>query len=48
MPQRKTIGAIAIIIIGLIIGYFLKNVKEGLVIGLVLGLLASGLLKSSR
>ena len=48
MNQRKKIGAVAIIVIGLIIGYFLKNVKEGLILGLILGLLASGLLRNTR
>ena len=44
MEKRKGIGAITIVLIGLGIGMFLKNVKAGLVIGLMLGLLAGGLL----
>ncbi len=46
MEQRKTMTAIVVILIGIILGFFLKNVKEGLIIGLALGLLASGLLRS--
>lgn len=37
-----------IIIIALIIGIFLKNVKVGLLIGLVLGLLGSSLLRRRK
>jgi uncharacterized membrane protein (UPF0136 family) len=46
MQQRRMIGIATIIFIGLIIGYFIKNVKTGLVIGLVIGLLAGGLLSN--
>ena len=35
----------AVIIIALIIGIFLKNVRLGLLVGLVLGLLGSSLLR---
>jgi FtsH-binding integral membrane protein len=34
-----------VIILALIIGIFLRNVRLGLIIGLVLGLLGSGLLR---
>lgn len=44
MEKRKGMGAITIVLIGLGIGMFLKNVKAGLVIGLMLGLIAGGLL----
>jgi uncharacterized membrane protein (UPF0136 family) len=49
MPEQKpdeTRGSVAlifIIVIGLIIGYFIKRVQVGLIIGLALGLLGSGL-----
>jgi len=48
MRKRKKIGAVTIIIIALLIGEFLRNVKLGLILGLVFGFLASGLLSSKR
>lgn len=51
MTQRKPdqkrgfISFGVVIVIALIIGIFLKNVRLGLIIGLVLGLLGSGLLR---
>jgi len=44
MQQRKRIGIVTILLIGLGIGLFIKNVKIGLVIGLMLGLLAGGMI----
>lgn len=44
MQPRKRIGIVTIILIGLAIGFFIKNVKIGLIIGLVLGLLAGGMI----
>lgn len=46
MQPRKRIGIVTIILIGLGIGLFLKNVKIGLIIGLALGLLAGGMMSS--
>ncbi len=46
MQPRKRIGIVTILLIGLGIGFFIKNVKIGLVIGLMLGLLAGGLISS--
>jgi uncharacterized membrane protein (UPF0136 family) len=46
MQPRKRIGIVTILLIGLGIGFFIKNVKVGLVIGLMLGLLAGGLISS--
>lgn len=44
--QTRGIMSFALIIIaGIIIGDFLKNVKIGLIIGLALGLLGSGFLR---
>ncbi|MBS4044207.1 MAG: hypothetical protein KGZ59_10365 [Chitinophagaceae bacterium] len=48
MQQRKKIGALTLIIIGLLVGYAIKNVRAGLILGLALGLLASGLLTSKN
>ncbi len=42
---RGNIGFIFIILVGYIIGLFLKKVSLGLIIGLALGLLGSGILK---
>lgn len=46
-PDRKRgyISFAFVMILGLVLGIFLKNVRIGLVIGLVLGLLGSGLLR---
>ena len=46
MQPRKRIGIVTLLIIGLAIGFFIKNVKIGLVIGLMLGLLAGGMMSS--
>jgi uncharacterized membrane protein (UPF0136 family) len=46
MQPRKRIGIATLLIIGLAIGFFIKNVKIGLVIGLMLGLLAGGMMSS--
>lgn len=43
--NRGYIAFVFVILLGYIIGLFLKKVTLGLVIGLVLGLLGSGLLK---
>lgn len=47
MQPRKRIGFVTLVLLGLGIGIFLKNVKIGLIVGLMLGLLAGGLLRSS-
>lgn len=46
MQPRKKISFFMLVIIGVVVGLFLKNVKIGLLIGLVLGLLGGGLLNS--
>jgi F0F1-type ATP synthase assembly protein I len=43
--NRGYIAFVFVILLGYIIGLFLKKVTLGLVIGLVLGLLGSGLLR---
>ncbi|MEI6584198.1 MAG: hypothetical protein WCO43_11460 [Chitinophagia bacterium] len=43
MRSKRRIGIFTIILIGVGIGFFIKNVKIGLIIGLMLGLLAGGL-----
>ena len=43
--KRGTIAFIFVIVLGLVIGEFIKNVKIGLIIGLALGFLGSGLLR---
>jgi uncharacterized membrane protein (UPF0136 family) len=46
MQPRRKIGFFTIVLIGVAIGFFIKNVKIGLIIGLVLGLLAGGIVKA--
>ncbi|MDP1842037.1 MAG: hypothetical protein Q8K64_01365 [Sediminibacterium sp.] len=46
MKQRKKMGFLTIVLIGVGIGFFIKNVKIGLIIGLVLGLLGGGIMGS--
>ena len=46
--NRGYIAFVFVIILGYVIGFFLKKVTIGLAIGLVLGLLGSGLLKRRR
>lgn len=46
MHPRKKIGFFTIMLIGVGIGLFLKNVKAGLLIGLALGLFGGGLINS--
>ncbi|SKA06429.1 glycine zipper family protein [Sediminibacterium ginsengisoli] len=48
MQPRKRIGVVTLLLIGLGLGYLIKNVKIGLIIGLGLGLLAGGLLSSRK
>lgn len=43
--KRGTVAFAFVIILGLIIGIFLRRVQIGLIIGLVLGLLGSNLLR---
>ncbi len=46
--NRGYIAFVFVILLGYIIGFFLKKVTLGLVIGLVLGVLGSGLLRRRR
>lgn len=54
MAEKKTdnnrgyIAFVFVVILGYVIGFFLKKVTLGLVIGLVLGILGSGLLRRRR
>lgn len=48
MQQRRGIGFVTLIIIGIILGYFFKNVEVGLVIGLGIGLLSGSLLRGRK
>ena len=43
MQKRKGITVFTILLIAVAIGFFLKNIKLGLLIGLAMGLLISGL-----
>jgi len=46
MQPRRKIGFFTVVLIGVAIGFFIKNVKIGLIIGLVLGLFAGGIMSS--
>ena len=54
MAERKTdsnrgyIAFVFVVLLGYILGFFLKKVTLGLVVGLVLGILGSGLLRRRR
>jgi uncharacterized membrane protein (UPF0136 family) len=48
MHQRRKITAGLIILIAVVAGLLLKNLRVGLIAGLVLGLLAGGLLGNSN
>lgn len=45
MHPRRRIGIITIMIIGITLGYFFKNVEIGLIVGLGIGLLSGSLLR---
>jgi hypothetical protein len=47
-PARRDIGIGVLIIIGLVIGFLIKRVHIGLMIGIGLGLLAGGLLSNRK
>jgi len=44
MHPRRKIGVGTLLIIGIVLGYLIKNVRVGLIIGLAIGLLAGGFL----
>jgi uncharacterized membrane protein (UPF0136 family) len=46
--NRGYIAFVFVVLLGYIIGFFLKKVTLGLVIGLVLGILGSGLLRKRK
>jgi hypothetical protein len=49
VPQnRRNTVLVASIVIGLVVGIFIKRVRIGLLIGVVLGLLIAGMLSSKR
>jgi uncharacterized membrane protein (UPF0136 family) len=41
--MRRNVSILTLLIIGLGVGYLIKNVKVGLILGLVIGLLISGI-----
>lgn len=43
--RRGGVAFIFIVLLGYLIGYFIKNVRAGLLIGLALGFLASGIFR---
>jgi uncharacterized membrane protein (UPF0136 family) len=43
--KRRKVSVVFLIVLGLVLGYAMKRVQIGLIIGLALGLLATGLRK---
>ena len=43
MHPRRKIGFFFLVIVGVVLGFAIKNIEVGLVIGLAIGLLAGGL-----
>ncbi len=41
--MRRNVSIFTLLIIGLGVGYLIKNVKIGIIIGLIIGLLISGI-----
>jgi uncharacterized membrane protein (UPF0136 family) len=48
MKQRRKISFFVLLVIGLGIGWMLKNVKIGLMIGIVMGLLLTSFVNPSK
>jgi preprotein translocase subunit SecF len=48
MQKKKGVGAITIIIISVVIGYCIKNIKMGMLFGIILGVLASRIISTNR
>jgi hypothetical protein len=48
MHPRRRIGFLFLIIIGVALGFLIKNVKVGLLLGLIIGLLAGSLGSKSK
>ena len=48
MKQRRGISFFMLLVIGLGIGWMLKNVKIGLIIGIVMGLLLTSFVNPSK
>ena len=46
--MRRNVSILTLLIIGLGVGYLIKNVKVGLIVGLVIGLLISGIGTKSK
>ncbi len=48
MKQRRKISFFMLLVIGLGIGWMLKNVKVGLIVGIVMGLLLTSFVNPSK
>jgi hypothetical protein len=48
MHPRRKISFFLLIVIGVVIGFAIKNIKAGMLIGIVIGLLASGLISKKE
>lgn len=46
MKQRRQVGILTLVVIGIAVGFLIKNVRIGLLIGLALGLLSASLISN--
>jgi len=46
--MRRNMSIFTLLVIGLGVGYLIKNVKVGLILGLIIGLLISGIGSRSK
>ena len=46
--MRRNVSILTLLIIGLGVGYLIKNVKIGLILGLIIGLLIGGIGTKSK
>ena len=48
MHPRRKISFFLLIVIGVVLGFAIKNIKIGMIIGITIGLLASGLMSKKE
>jgi len=46
--MRRNMSILTLLVIGLVLGWMIKNVKIGLILGLIIGLLISGIGTKSK
>jgi hypothetical protein len=48
MHPRRKISFFLLVVIGVVLGFAIKNIKIGMIIGITIGLLASGLMSKKE